>query len=227
MHNTNNTIAPYSAPNPIDTLQRLEIRLHRKLPLFHYRIAEIIACLQTLDDGVRELESKSAHRTAAAATWRELAGDLLDAIPVNTIKIGWRISPIDPFEVARRDFKAGGTRHAFRKNLPEMLKLMTAAANIVIGPSLRYVDNYHGVICVQLAKLGLISESTCVAFHRVVIKLPMPDNFANLGLVYSADYSPDELPRGCEDHFDLSDYVPPRIMKKITEKQGGAKRVHP
>lgn len=193
-------IAPYSAPNSLDTVIRLEQRLCRRLPDRLFRMAEILACLQTLDDAVCEMRDKSPRRNSAADSWRELAGDLLFNIPVLSVR------GQDPFRVARADFPASACPQRFAATPEVLLAHMATAANAAIGSGQRYADNYHGVIAYQLARLGLMTRDACAEFHREVLRLPMPEDHERSCLVYPPDYSADHLPRGSEDHFDLSDY---------------------
>lgn len=192
--------APYSTPNPLDTVIRLEQGLCRRLPARYFRMAEIFACLQTLDDALSEVRGKSVRRDMAAETWQELAGDLVFNIPALTVRNQ------DPFRVARKDFAPSACPHRFRKQLDGLLSHMAAAAKAAIGDGQHYSDNYHGVIAYQLVRLGLLTREACAAFHRDVIRMPMPEDHEGSCLVFPPDYSADHLPRGCKDDFDLSDY---------------------
>jgi len=192
--------SPYSAPNSLDTVIRLEQRLCRRMPARYFRMAEIFACLQTLDDAVHEMRDKSMRRDHAAESWRELAGDLVRNIPALSVR------GEDPFRVARADFPTSGCARHFSNQLDVLLTHMATAANVAIGNGQRYSDNYHGVICYQLAQLRLVTPLACIAYHRDVIRMPLPKDHERSCLVYPPDYSADHLPRGSEDHFDLSDY---------------------
>ena len=193
-------IDPYSAPNPLDTVVRLEQHLCRRLPARYFRMAEILACLQTLDDAVREMRGKSSRRDLAAETWQELAGDLLCNIPVLTVRNQ------DPFRVARADFPPSACPHRFRHQLDVLLTHMATAAKATIGDHQRYSDNYHGVIAYQLSRLGLMTTQACSGFHNDIIHMPVPQDHEGTHLVYPSDYCPDHLPRGSKDDYDLSDY---------------------
>lgn len=194
------TITAYSTPNSLDTIAYLEQQLRRRLPSRHYRQAEIFACLQTLDDAMREVEGKSPRRRNAADAWRDLAGELLALVPVAEIRA------MDPFRVARMDFPTALFPQRFRNNIDGLLVCMFRAANTAIGGNQRYVANYHGVISHQLTGLGLITRETCAAFHRDVIHLPVPEDHPGCSLVYPAGYDPDHMPRGSEDEYDISEY---------------------
>lgn len=193
-------IAPYSVPNPLDTVIRVQQRLWRKLPARYFRMAEILACLQTLDDAVRETRTKSKRRYVAAESWRELAGDLLANIPPLTVQNE------DPFRVARADFPPSVCPRRFQHQLDTLLTHMVAAAKATIGENQRYSDNYHGVIAYQLSRLGLLTAQACSSFHNEIIHMPVPQDHEGTCLVYPPEYSADHLPRGSEDDFDLSDY---------------------
>lgn len=196
-------INPYSAPNPLDTVVRLEQHLCRRLPARYFRMAEIFACLQTLDDAVVEKREKSRRRDLAAETWQELAGDLLCNIPVLTVRNQ------DPFRVARADFPPSACPHCFRHQLDVLLTHMATAAKATIGAHQRYSDNYHGVIAYQLSRLSLMTAQACADFHTDIIHMPVPKDDHGTHLVYPPDYSADSLPRGSDDGFDLSEYPHP------------------
>jgi len=205
-------VTPYSTPSSLDTVTLLEQRISRHvgryLPVPFFRTAEIFACLQTLDDAIREMETKSRHRQLAAQTWRELTGDLVANIPVLLY------NNQDPFSVARQDFTPSTCPGRFRNQLEILLTHMVRAANAVIGGNQRYVSNYHGVICYQLSRLELLTPQACSAYHRDVLHMPEPNDAPHSCLVYPPNYAPDHMPRGSEDHYDLTDFETP-IHKKI------------
>lgn len=193
-------ISPYSVPSPIDAMLERMSRLKITVSVDHFRIAEILACLQTLDEGLNEAAKRSRLRSCAYETWKELAGDVVSALPIRPARIGNAPNrePVDPFEVAKRDFPPSGNPREFRRNLPQVLEYMIKAARHTVGCNQRYTDNYHGVIGFQVMHHGLVTFEQCAALHRDVIHLPMPDACPKTGLVYRPDYSPDHLPRGCE-----------------------------
>jgi len=196
-------IAPYSAPNPIDTVLRLEQCSCRQLPKRFFRLAEVLACLQTLDEAIEESATSSRKRSLAAEAWRDLAGELVAKLPVFTA------FGEDPFRLARGDFPRVSCT-AYPRQLPhELLALMAMAAKAAIAGPQRFTDNYHGVIAYQLARLGVILPTACQSLHHKVLGLPLPTELGAYGLVYPPDYSPDHLPRGCADHYDLSEYPNP------------------
>lgn len=209
--NTPMHIAPYSVPNPIDTILRLEQRSCRHLPPRFFRMAEVFACLQTLHEAIEEGASNSRKRSLAAETWQDLAGELVAKLPVLTA------FGEDPFRLARQDFpRLSGT--AYPRQLPhELLALMAVAARSSINGSQQYTNNYHSVIAYQLARLGLILPLAFQALHRDQFHLHLPTEHGACGLVYPPDYSPDHLPHGSEDHFDLTDYEHP-IHKKLKSR---------
>lgn len=200
--------SPYTVPNPIDTVIRLENRILKRLPIHYFRVAEVFACLQTIDESMLEVSGKFNTRDAAIDTWRELAGDLLHGVSELKLIIpaGTTRPAIDPFLMARKDFPYSGNPISHCTDIPNLLTLMAAAARCAIGSDQRYTDNYHGVIFYQLSKLNAVTEEQCTAFHDKVIRAPMPSSCQRSGLVYQPEYDPDILPRGCEDHYDLSDF---------------------
>lgn len=203
--------APYTTPSSLDTVSLLEERIARKigcyLPDRYFRMAEIFACLQTLDEAVGESAMKSRHRQIAAQTWFELAGDLVANLPV------MKYRNEDPFSVARKDFTPSPYPHQFRDHFPNLLTFMVHAAHAVIGDHAVYVANYHGVICYQLSRLKLVTQEACAAYHRAVLHMPAPQDSPHSCLVYPPNYTPDHLPRGNEDNFDLTDYEHPIYQK--------------
>lgn len=191
----NTDIRPYSSPNPIDTLAERQPYMSYLIPISLYRTAEILACLQTLEDALSEASGLSHRRWAAADTWRELAGDIVAALPVETINLKFE-NRVDPFRAVKKDFPASRNPHSFRSNLPSLLKHMAIAAKHTAVGAQRYTDNYHGVICFQLMHHSLVTEEQCATFHRDVIRLPMPEACDYTGIVYRPDYVPGHLPRG-------------------------------
>lgn len=206
--------APYTAPNSLDTVTLLEERIARcigcYLPDRYFRLAEIFACLQTLDEAVRESAMKSRYRQIAAQTWFELVGDLVANLPV------MRYRNEDPFSVARKDFTPSPCPGQFRDQLQNLLTLMVKAAHAVIGDHAMYVANYHGVICYQLSRLKLVTQETSAAYHLDVLHMPEPQDSPHSCLVYPPNYTPDHVPRGSEDDFDLTDYE--HLIHKKTQK---------
>lgn len=202
------SITPYSSPNSLDAMHARQSRSPFDLPAPLFRTAEILACLQTLDDDMAVASDRSSRRRYAAESWRELAGDIVSALPIRWVKfIEKENGPwMDPFAVVKRDFPPSDNPHPLRTNLPLVLQHMVHAARHCVGTHQRYTDNYHGVICVQLRHHGLITAGQCITFHRDIIGLPMPEVCKKTGLVYRPDYEPDHLPRGSADHFDLSEY---------------------
>ena len=201
-------IAPYASPNPLDAmLSRLE-RSPFHLPTSLFRTAEILACLQTLDDDMSELSERKPRCLCIAEIWRELAGDIVSALPIRMVENQniFGLERVDPFEVAKRDFPPSGNPPEFRANLLLVLQSMVMAARQAVGCHQRYTDNYHGVICFQLMHHHLVTTEQCATFHRDVIRLPMPEACVYTGIVYRPDYVPDHLPRGSHDPFDLSDH---------------------
>jgi len=205
-HTTNtmsHDIRPYSGPNPIDTLLNIDLKTRKAMPASQYRTAEILACLQTLDDALRELEGRSTRRAAAAETWRELAADIVQALPTSHVRTHDRRDSFDPFERVRLKYPPSGNPLAFRRDLMGILNLMLAATRVVLGEGKRYVDNYHGIICFQLRHLQLIGKADCELFHREFIDLPEPNSCENTGLVH---HNMDASPRGGENDYDLTEY---------------------
>lgn len=197
-------IAPYSCPNPLDAMFSRQSRLPFHLPISLFRTAEILACLQTLDDDMAVASERSQHRRYAAESWCELAGDIVSALPIKLVRPLHRDEEpwFDPFEVAKRDFPPSGNPYPFRTNLLLVLQHMVNAARRCVGADQRHTDNYHGVICVQLRHHRLVTADQCAAFHQDVIHLPMPKVCARTGLVYPPDYSVDDAPRS---HPETSD----------------------
>lgn len=201
-------LSPYTAPNPIDTVIYMQDRMCNRLPRMFFRVGEIFACLQTIDEAMHEVYGKSKRRDAAIDTWRELAGDLLHGVSMLNLLIyaGAERPAIAPFRMARKDFPYRGNPLAHCTDIPNLLTLMAAAARFGVGDKQRYTDNFHGVIFYQLWQLHAVQEEACAEFHDKIIRLPMPASCNRLGLVYPREYDPDTAPRNSEDSYDISDY---------------------
>jgi hypothetical protein len=200
--------SPYTVPNSIDTVLILENRILKRDAMRAFRAAEIFACLQTIDEAMQEVSGKSNTRDAAISTWRELAGDLIHSASAMhyIIPAGYTRPEIDPFSVARKDFPYSGNPMSHCKDLSRLLTIMVSAARCAVGTNQRYTDNYHGVIFYQLYRLDATTVEQCRAFHEQVIRLDMPSSCKRRGLVYSPNYDPDAMPRGTDDHYDISEF---------------------